>query len=130
MHCSGQLSDIKYLFLNIKLTELLSFLLLFLCLIHFEIQHFDFQFNFSKSAQSLLLSCMTTERSEQLCRGQDGYANSVRIPTWDIQRGRNKFFINLYSFHFDYILDSDKFRPPLSSVCSIRTSVCSIRTSV
>ena len=77
---------------------MLSFLLLLLCLclIHFQIQHFDFQFSCSKSVQPLLLSRSLNSAAHNSSEARMGCANSVRAPTWDIQRRRDRSFTDLY----------------------------------
>ena len=51
-----------------------------------------FSFSFKKCSVSTVV--MTTEqRSDE---AKTGCANSVRVPTWDIQRRRDRLFTDLY----------------------------------
>ena len=103
-----------------KLTELSSFLLLFLCLIYFQIQHFDFQFSFSKSAQSLLLSW-----PQHITLMRPGLDVPIRLGLLLGISREGATGLSLIYIHIciDYIPDSDKFRPRLTFVRVIRRSV-------
>ena len=69
-----------------------SFLFLFLCPIHFWICHVDFQFQFFKKCAVSTVVMTIEQHSDE---AKTGCANSVRAPTWDIQRRRNRLFTDM-----------------------------------
>ena len=52
-----------------------------------------FSFSFSKNAQSQPLSGRFEQHSDE---AKTGCASSVKAPTWDIQRRRDRLFTDLY----------------------------------
>ena len=55
-----------------------------------------FSFSFSKRVQSQPLSGPLNSTPEYPDEAKTGCANSVRAPTWDIQRRRDRLFTELY----------------------------------